>query len=74
MRGQGVALGRMSLAGDHLATGRLVRPLMASRPADYAYYAVATHAGAQRTRVQAFLGRLEAQVERDAIEIDSDFF
>ena len=73
VRGQGVALGRTSLVGDHLATGRLVRPLKASRPADYAYYAVTTHAGAERPRVQAFVGWLEAQVERDAQQTDSDF-
>ncbi len=72
VRGQGVALGRMSLVGDHLASGRLVRPLKTSRPADYAYYAVTTHAGAERPRVQAFLGWLEAQVERDAREAVSD--
>jgi LysR family glycine cleavage system transcriptional activator len=72
VRGFGVALGRMSLVGDHLATGRLVRPLKASRPADYAYYAVTTHAGAERPRVQAFLGWLEAQVEREARETESD--
>ena len=72
VRGQGVALGRMSLVGDHLATGRLVRPLKASRPADYAYYAVTTRSGAERPRVQAFLGWLEAQVERDSRETVSD--
>ena len=72
VRGLGVALGRMSLVGDHLATGRLVRPLKASRPADYAYYAVTTHAGAERPRVQAFLGWLEAEVERDARESEGD--
>jgi LysR family glycine cleavage system transcriptional activator len=72
VRGLGVALGRMSLVGDHLATGRLVRPLKASRPADYAYYAVTTHAGAKRPRVEAFLGWLEAQVEREARETESD--
>lgn len=66
VRGQGVALGRMSLVGDHLATGRLVRPLKASRVADYAYYAVTTRSGAERPRVQAFLGWLEAEAERDA--------
>jgi LysR family glycine cleavage system transcriptional activator len=71
-RGLGVALGRMSLVGDHLATGRLVRPLKASRSADYAYYAVTTHAGAERPRVQAFLGWLEAQVEHDARQTESD--
>jgi LysR family transcriptional regulator, glycine cleavage system transcriptional activator len=66
LRGQGVALGRTSLVGDHLATGRLVRPLKASRPADYAYYAVTTHAGVKRPRIQAFLGWIETQIERDA--------
>lgn len=66
VRGQGVALGRTSLVGDYLASGRLVRPLKASRPADYAYYMVTTHAGAEQPRVRAFLAWLEAQVERDA--------
>jgi LysR family glycine cleavage system transcriptional activator len=73
VRGQGVGLGRTSLVGDHLASGRLVRPLKASRPADYAYYTVTTHAGAQRPRVQAFLGWIEAQVERDGRGGDGDF-
>ena len=72
LRGQGVALGRTALVRDHLATGRLVRPLNAARPADYAYYTVTTHAGAERPRIQAFLGWLEAQVERDAQEIESE--
>ena len=72
VRGQGVALGRTSLAGDHLAAGRLVRPLKAARPGDYAYWWVATHAGVQRPRVQAFLGWLEAQVEQDARAIDGE--
>lgn len=73
VRGLGVALGRMSLVGDHLATGRLVRPLKASRPADYAYYTVTTHAGAERPRVQAFLGWLVAEAERaaEASELDA---
>jgi len=72
LRGQGVALGRTALVGDHLATGRLVRPLKASRPADYAYYTVTTHAGARRPRIQAFIGWLEAQVERDSADSDND--
>jgi len=64
VRGLGVALGRVSLVGDYLSTGRLVRPLKAARPADYAYYTVTTHAGAERPRVQAFLSWLEAEAER----------
>ena len=73
VRGLGVALGRLSLVGDHLATGRLVRPLKASRPADYAYYTVTTHAGAERPRVQAFVSWLEAEVERaeETTEMDA---
>jgi LysR family glycine cleavage system transcriptional activator len=73
VRGQGVALGRMSLVGDYLATGRLVRPLKSSRPADYAYYTVTTHAGAQRPRVQAFLGWIETQAENDGWKTGSEF-
>lgn len=72
VRGQGVALGRTSLVGGHLASGRLVRPLKASRPGDYAYYTVTTHAGAERPRVQAFLHWLEEQVERDTMETEGD--
>ena len=70
VRGQGVALGRLSLVRDHLATGRLMRPLKAGRPADFAYYTVTTQAGAERRRVQAFLRWLEAQVAQDAIAGD----
>ncbi len=71
VRGQGVALGRMSLVRDHLVTGRLLRPLKASRPGDYAYYTVTTAAGAERPRVQAFLRWLEEEVEGDALETDA---
>ena len=66
VRGQGVALGRLSLVRDHLATGRLVRPLKAARPSDYAYYVVTTHAGAERSRVRTFTRWLRAEVERDS--------
>lgn len=71
VRGLGVALGRTSLVGDHLSTGRLVRPLKASRSADYAYYAVTTHGGAERPRVQVFLSWLETEVERQALAMES---
>ena len=66
VRGQGIALGRLSLVGDHLSNGRLIRPLKVSLPADYAYYSVTTHAGSERPRVQAFLRWIEAQVEWEA--------
>lgn len=68
VRGQGVALGRMSLVRDHLMTGRLLRPLKTSRPADYAYYTVTTQEAVEHPRVQTFLSWLAAQVENDSIE------
>lgn len=71
VRGQGVALGRTSLAGDYLASGRLVRPLKTARPADYAYYMVTTHAGAEQPRIRAFLDWLVAQVEQDVAARDA---
>lgn len=64
--GYGVALGRTSLVGADLASGRLVRPLPIHRPGDYAYYTVTTHAGRERPRVQALLRWLSEEVERDA--------
>ena len=63
VRGQGVALGRMSLVHDHLETGRLVRPLKVSRPSDYAYYIVTTEASAKRARVRVFTEWLKGQVK-----------
>ena len=39
-RGQGVLLGRSVLVADALAEGRLVRPVRASMPSDFAYYVV----------------------------------
>ena len=73
VRGQGVALGRMSLVRDHLATGRLVRPLKTARPADYAYYFVTTQANSEHPRVQTFYSWLSAQVENDSVEDDVGF-
>ena len=68
VRGQGVALGRMSLVRDHLETGRLVRPLKIARPGDYAYYFVTTEAGAERPRVAVFRDWLDRQVGDDSFE------
>ena len=68
IQGHGVALGRMALVRGHLASGRLIRPLRVSRPGDYAYYTVTTHAAAEKPRVQAFLRWLQAQVEGDVID------
>ena len=68
VQGQGVARGRMALVRGHLASGRLIRPLKVSRPGDYAYYTVTTHAAAEKPRVQAFVRWLHAQVEDDVID------
>jgi LysR family glycine cleavage system transcriptional activator len=73
VRGQGVALGRMSLVQDHLATGRLVRPLKTSRPADYAYYFVTTQVNSEHPRVQTFYSWLEKQIEDESVEDDVGF-
>jgi LysR family transcriptional regulator, glycine cleavage system transcriptional activator len=62
VRGQGVALGRTALVADHLASGRLVRPLPLSRVADYAYYVVMPDANTGLPRVRAFVQWLEEQV------------
>lgn len=70
VRGQGVALGRLSLVRDHLATGRLLRPLKISRPADYAYFSVTAQEVAEHPRVQVFLSWLETQAENDTMEDD----
>ena len=68
VRGQGVALGRMSLVRDHLENGRLVRPFKVSRPGDNAYYSVTTEAGAARPRVQVFLDWLEREAQESGAD------
>lgn len=62
VRGQGVALGRDALVAGHLASGRLVRPIKAARPADYAYWTVTTVRGAQQARIRAFIDWIENEV------------
>lgn len=52
--GQGVALASNVLAGDALASGRLVRPFALSLPVDFAYWVVVPERGAQQPKVQAF--------------------
>jgi LysR family glycine cleavage system transcriptional activator len=55
VRGLGVAIGRTSLAGGHLAAGRLVRPFALTRPADFAYHAVCAAGSEGRPRIRAFV-------------------
>jgi LysR family glycine cleavage system transcriptional activator len=65
VRGLGVAIGRTSLAGEHLATGRLVRPFAVTRRADYAYYAVAPEGSETRPRLRAFVDWVAEEARRD---------
>jgi len=58
LAGLGVAMGRSALVAEDLRDGRLVRPFLDSRPADYAYFAVVTEEAAESPRVRAFLGWL----------------
>ena len=52
--GQGVALGRLMLAADDLAVGRLVKPFDIVLPNDYSYWLVYPRAAAERPDVAAF--------------------
>ncbi len=61
VRGMGVALGRSALVADDMASGRLVRPLAISRPADYAYYIVMPEGHGANPRVRAFVAWLVEQ-------------
>lgn len=65
VRGLGVAIGRTSLAGEHLAAGRLVRPFAVTKPADYAYHVVVPEGGETRPRIRAFVDWLMEEVRRD---------
>ena len=65
VRGLGVAVGRTSLAGGHLAAGRLVRPFAITKPADYAYYVVAPEGSETRPRIRVFVDWLMEEARRD---------
>ena len=55
MEGQGVALGRSTLAADDLMAGRLVQPFnIQPMQADHAYYIVSPEEAADRPRIAAF--------------------
>lgn len=67
VRGLGVAIGRTSLAGGHLAAGRLVRPFAVTKPADYAYYVVAPEGSETRPRLRVFVDWLMEEARRDQL-------
>ncbi|MCY1505916.1 Glycine cleavage system transcriptional activator [compost metagenome] len=58
VEGQGVALGRLTLASDDLRKGRLMRLFDLALPNDYSYWIVYPSAAAQRPDLAAFRGWL----------------
>ncbi|MFS8047581.1 transcriptional regulator GcvA [Rhizobium sp. BR 314] len=54
VNGEGVALGRLVLAADWLAKGRLVRPFEIALPNDYSYWLVYPRLALERPDVVAF--------------------
>jgi LysR family glycine cleavage system transcriptional activator len=61
--GQGVALARTSLAGDDIASGRLVRPLRQSAPTAFKYFLVCRPEAAQWRKVACFSAWLIDEVK-----------
>jgi LysR family transcriptional regulator, glycine cleavage system transcriptional activator len=63
--GQGVALARSALLGDHLDTGRLVRPFDVELPAEFAYYLVHPARALEHPKVRVFREWVLAEVAAD---------
>ena len=63
--GRGVALGRITLIGDDLAAGRLVRPFDLSLESSIGYYLVMPPDAGKKAKVQAFREFLRAEVARE---------
>lgn len=61
--GMGVAMGRPTLIGDLIATGRLVRPFDVQLPADVAYYLVALPHSLRLPKVEAFARWLRDEID-----------
>ena len=66
VEGQGVALGRLLLAAEDLAVGRLVQPFDVSMPNDFSYWLVYPRASAGRPDVAAFRAWLLAEARGNA--------
>lgn len=65
-QGQGVALGRLTLAERDLNEGRLVRPFDLAVPNDYSYWLVYPRAKVQRADIAAFRAWLLAEAGTSA--------
>ncbi len=68
MHGQGVALGRMSLAGHYLRGGQLVALFGRRQKLARAFHAVYAREAEERAEVQRFVEWLRAEIARDAAE------
>ena len=64
--GQGVALGRRSLAGDDIAAGRLVCPFGPSMPSTFVYTVVSTEEIAEVPKVRLFREWLLEEAAKEA--------
>jgi len=64
--GHGVALGRLSLIGDDLASGRLVVPFDLKLKSELGYHLVYRPGGLDNPKIRAFRDFLLAEVARDA--------
>lgn len=69
--GQGVALGKLLLAGDALRAGRLVQPFSITQPNDYSYWLVyPASAVSSRPDVAVFRAWLLNEAKRCSKEIE----
>ena len=64
--GQGLALGRLFLAADDIAAGRLVQPFAQTMANDFSYWLVYPKASAAKPRIEAFRAWLLEQVKATA--------
>jgi LysR family glycine cleavage system transcriptional activator len=67
--GRGVALCPMSLLGDHLADGRLVRPFAENPETDFAFYLVFAAGASKQPKVQAFRDFLLDEASSEARQV-----
>lgn len=61
LEGRGIALGRSALVADHLAAGRLVRPLGTDYPVTHDYFLIYPHAAPKQKQIQIFQNWLRVQ-------------
>ncbi len=66
--GRGVALGRIALIGDDLASGRLVRPFELSLESNIGYYLVMPPDAIRKPKVQAFRAFLLAEAAAENLK------